>query len=1479
MKRHALFVGVNDYADPTIQNLAFPTEDATELASVFRRLLKFDRVEKLINPAHAPEVVDAVEDMTQGLGEGDVFMFFFAGHGFRVKENHVLVCAKDKYTMLEDEYAGLPVGLLKKVMRGSWNRMLVLDACQNDIRATRGADCGVASRDLGLIHALDDGAPGSGFQIVVTSCSEGQKALEVADLRHGLFTSAFLDSVTSFVDARRRIDLEVLRTDLGGRMSQLISKYRLSGRQEPMFTMPADAGGIVLLDGVAPTPSVPASSVPASSDPQPSARQSPHTDKKAEEDEIGWQRMLHELVSGVNIFPHVKLGDGFAQYAVADDISAVLISFWPSSRYNAKKVVSDLEKAKADLERKEPEILLEMVIVFENAIPPDNAAELRSRGMRVMNKTQFVAFMVDYFSEKNIPLRTGKALFRLGRYVDSFKSLESFVNQGTTDPEAQYMIGYMYDHGKGVIRDEKEAEIWYSKAAHQHYAKAIDVMLEKIEARKKELSAEIERRGWTDAVESLIKGFGVTISQHQDDKGGGEAEVAERTDKSFQEEGDETLRNVMSLQPGTCHVMTLPGGAKMEFVWCPPGVFSMGSPIGEEGRESTETQHRVKLTKGFWLGKYPVTQGQWKSVMGDNPSRSRLKGDGLPVDSVSWDDCQKFIRKVNEGRFCGARLPTEAEWEYACRAGATGAYGGTGKLDEMGWFYDNSDHSTHPVGQKKPNAWGIYDMHGNVSELCSDWYDEYSSGTTIDPTGPVSGDQHVLRGGNFFFGAWRCRSACRFSVYPSLGFHFQGFRLAYTSELWVYEEVKRKARKDAERKAREEIKETRRKMVETAEKLIEKIRREGPAAGTEKIIKMPGGVKMRFRWCPAGTFIMGSPDSEQGRSSDEIQHRVALTKGFWLGETQVTQKQWKSVMGNNPSKFRSSGFKAWFVDDNRPVEKVSWDDCQEFIKKVNAALGCGARLPTEAEWEYACRAGTTGAYGGTGNLDEMGWFDDNSGLTTHPVGQKKPNAWGLCDMHGNVCEWCADWYGAYTVGNAVDPTGLASGRDRVLRGGGWDANAQFCRSAQRFMDSPVNCGWGTYSYGFRLCCSAEFRVDVEREEIERMTCENAKLQEEEEAALRSQNKEVDAWYEKGEDFFYGRNGVVRDYTEAVKWYRKAAEQGDVNAQCELGRMYDHGWGVEQNYAEAVKWYRKAAEQGHAIAQRNLGMMYANGEGVTKDAVEAVKWYRKAAGQGYVNAQFLLGMMYYNGEGVVKDAVEAREWFRVAAEQGHADAQFSLGVMYYKGEGVAKDAAEAAKWFRAAAEQGNADAQLNLGGMYARGEGVAKDAAEAAKWFRAAAEQGDVNAQFNLGVMYDDGEGVAKDAAEAAKWFRAAAEQGKAGAQLNLGGMYARGEGVAEDYVEAVKWYRAAAEQGNAGAQFNLGGMYARGEGVVKDAAEAVEWYRAAAEQRLAVAQFYLGNCYHQGDGVAQSDEEAAKWYQRAAEQGFEEARKALERMK
>jgi len=215
---------------------------------------------------------------------------------------------------------------------------------------------------------------------------------------------------------------------------------------------------------------------------------------------------------------------------------------------------------------------------------------------------------------------------------------------------------------------------------------------------------------------------------------------------------------------------------------------------------------------------------------------------------------------------------------------------------------------------------------------------------------------------------------------------------------------------------------------------------------------------MAFKPIEPGKFIMGSPENEPGRYTDEIQHEVTLTKGFYMQTTPVTQGQWAAIMGNSPSYFQ--------ISDNHPVESVSWEEAKEFIALLNSRTeGVTYRLPTEAEWEYACRAGSNTPYANGNNLDEMGWSINNSLSTTQPVAQKKPNNWGLYDMHGNVWEWCEDWYGDYSPGSVTDPTGANSGTGRVIRGGSWLHQAGRSRSAKRGGYSPSS---NYYSLGFRL---------------------------------------------------------------------------------------------------------------------------------------------------------------------------------------------------------------------------------------------------------------------------------------------------------------------------------------------------------------------------------------------------------------------------
>ncbi len=216
-------------------------------------------------------------------------------------------------------------------------------------------------------------------------------------------------------------------------------------------------------------------------------------------------------------------------------------------------------------------------------------------------------------------------------------------------------------------------------------------------------------------------------------------------------------------------------------------------------------------------------------------------------------------------------------------------------------------------------------------------------------------------------------------------------------------------------------------------------------------------IGIEFVLIPAGTFEMGSAT---GDGDERPVHTVTISKPFYLGKYEVTQAQWQAIMGNNPSLFQG--------DDNRPVEQVWFNDVQEFIRKLNAKEGGEHyRLPTEAEWEYAARAGTTTAYSFGDDVAQLGqyaWFKDNANGQTHPVGQKKPNPWGLHDMHGNVWEWVQDWYKRYDADAVTDPQGPKAGTHRSRRGGAWNNFAQYCRSANRYLVA----GFRDDFLGFRL---------------------------------------------------------------------------------------------------------------------------------------------------------------------------------------------------------------------------------------------------------------------------------------------------------------------------------------------------------------------------------------------------------------------------
>ena len=363
-------------------------------------------------------------------------------------------------------------------------------------------------------------------------------------------------------------------------------------------------------------------------------------------------------------------------------------------------------------------------------------------------------------------------LRKAAKFGDDKKEAEAFISltwllyrmkiDAEFVPLAQFLLGQLYENGSALPKDLNEAEKWYQKAAAWGYKEAKDALVRLRTGEKKiqtaaKTSERVKMRPIIADVATMSDGTSVNAP----------FEKMTRTFEAIVEQ-HEQIRKMFESTPSRAKVqkpkvtLTLPGGATIEMIYCPPGEFLMGS-------DEYGPVHRVKITKGFWLSKYEVTQAQWKSVMGENPSS--FSGNGtLPVESIYWRQAVSFCEKIDSSLRCGARLPTEAEWEYACRAGTRTDFnigndiivGDANCRMEFKWPIEPK--KTQPVGRFKPNRWGFYDMHGNVMEWCSDeWdYNYYKKSPLEDPQGLKAGSQdHVLRGGSFDCMKSECSSACR----------------------------------------------------------------------------------------------------------------------------------------------------------------------------------------------------------------------------------------------------------------------------------------------------------------------------------------------------------------------------------------------------------------------------------------------------------------------------------------------------------------------------------------------------------------------------------------------------------------------------------------------------------------------------------------------------------------------------------------------
>ncbi len=549
------------------------------------------------------------------------------------------------------------------------------------------------------------------------------------------------------------------------------------------------------------------------------------------------------------------------------------------------------------------------------------------------------------------------------------------------------------------------------------------------------------------------------------------------------------------------HVMTFTvGGVSFTMVEVEGGTFNMG--------------HQVTLSP-FAIGQTEVTQALWEAVMGSNPSYfngdSQPGGPSHPVEQVTWDDCQEFIAKLNEMTGKTFRLPSEAEWEFAARGGNYShgySYAGSDDVDQVAWYRQNSNHSTHPVAEKIPNELGLYDMSGNVKEVCLDGASNlHSSIPLTNPIVPCTNNEHVARGGCWVEYHFNCAVTNRGSTDSPVALYRQGLRLAMgeptymslsltkyeieindglfdtltiagasglyqvsydNNEVLTISQDSSTIRVDAINAGSALVtvsdlttgeQATVTVTVNPSEFEIEKI-----TVGNETfaMIKVDGG-----------TFMMGAtPEQEDEATDDERPVHEVTVSSFFIGQTEVTVGMWRAVLGYNPIPYY---IPEYVPPLNAAASCVSWDDCQNFISKLNEMTGRTFRMPTEAAWEFAARGGNRShgyKYAGSDIFDEVASF---TGYRYPLVRTKAPNELGLYNMSGGVLEWCQDWFGPYGNEPLVNPVGPESGTERVIRGGSYYwKDPTYCRVSYRMGADPAPENYtDNYPIGLRLVMDEE----------------------------------------------------------------------------------------------------------------------------------------------------------------------------------------------------------------------------------------------------------------------------------------------------------------------------------------------------------------------------------------------------------------------
>jgi formylglycine-generating enzyme required for sulfatase activity/TPR repeat protein len=970
-----------------------------------------------------------------------------------------------------------------------------------------------------------------------------------------------------------------------------------------------------------------------------------------------------------------------------------------------------------------------------------------------------------------------------------------------------------------------------------------------------------------------------------------------------------------------------------EMMVVPEGEFMMGSSE-DELLNWERPMHHVSVHQPFAIGKYEVTRRQYSEFMKatgrtsggcwfvdresnehkeDNVRNWRWPGytqtEDDPVVCVSQEDTKAYTEWLSRETGHAYRLPSEAEWEYAARAGTTTEYYWGNDVNEScryGNFYDKSGYDvgedipllssllmsdcndgyvrTSPVGTYMANGFGLHDILGNVAEWVEDCWNESYFGAPSDTNVWTTGDCRVriLRGGSWGVLSGADSTTRRpFAIEESsstFGFRIARTLLPQSGSTQNDSTIARLSEPDFT------VMPLNRQMSATKNAIV----RSGPGTSHDRLTSLSSGdhvdvtgntkdgewyrvalaegrigyvlknfleelrtgpsVGEVFRDCadcpelvvvPAGGFWMGSPESEDGHSSSEGPvHSVAVRQPFAIGKYEVTSDEWGACVADGGC----NNYRPKYADrGSLPVTGVSYWDAKAYTEWLSRKTGHAYRLPSEAEWEYAARAGTEAPYHSgeyiSSSRANYGHTIGIPGGKKVAVGSYPSNAFGLHDVHGNVSEWTEDCWSQGYAGAPADSDMRTVGDCpfRVLRGGSWKDADKRVRSASR---TQLSVGRRNYLNGIRVARalppSGDYASNAPNAVLRESTIMVLPLHQRMRAATNANVRSGPSTsHDRLKTLSRGDKVTVTGRTEDGEWYRVDFAGGRV------------GYVFKNLLKRPLEW-----ELAFSFPDCSdcLDIIAYIGTLERDDVAGLLRYIQPLSEKGNAAAQFILGVMSLAGEGVAQDAAEAKRLFHKSADQGSAILQFKIGNAFLFSRRAARDRFEAVKWYRKAADQGSADAQLALGSMYSAGEGaeyddVEYDEAEALKWYRKAADQGDAEAQYVLGLHYYFDEDYRLDPSEAVKWYRKAADQGHIPAQLKLGSMYEEGEGVEYDATEAVKWYRKAADQGNMHAQSQLGPIYEKGEGVARDyiqalmfrtlAARSGSWLEAAPRDDLA----------------------------------------------